>query len=103
MSSSHTRRWHVVNANEQIRAANKVLSTRLMQIVTQRNLNVHLATDTPSISELVDVLATNKVIPGEEEKNQGNMPTQSQEWVIRWTGERELPQMNFSRDLILLQ
>lgn len=34
-----------------------------MQIVTRRNLNVHLARDTPSVSEVVDVLATKGVIP----------------------------------------
>lgn len=64
---SHTRKWSADNPEDQIREANSNLQNRLLQIVTRRNLNVHLATDTPSISELVDVLATNKVIPREQE------------------------------------
>jgi hypothetical protein len=33
-----------------------------MQTVTRRNLNVQLARDAPSVSELVDILATKGVI-----------------------------------------
>jgi hypothetical protein len=61
-----TRSWDVDNPEKEIREANRNLQTRLMQIVTRRNLNVHLARDTPSVSELVDVLATKGVIPTTE-------------------------------------
>lgn len=64
--SSHTRRWDVDNPNEQIRAANKELRTRLMGIVTRRNLTPRLPRgETSSISEIVDVLIHNGVIPNE--------------------------------------
>ena len=54
------------NPNEQIRGANKELRTRLMGIVTQRNLNAQLPKgDSSSISEIVDMLITNGVIPTE--------------------------------------
>jgi hypothetical protein len=61
-----TRSWDVDNPEKEIREANRNLQTRLMQIVTRRNLNVQLARDTPSVSELVDVLATKGVIPTTE-------------------------------------
>jgi hypothetical protein len=48
---------------------NTNLESRLMQIVTQRNLNVQLARDTPSVSEHVDVLVTNRVIPKEKRRS----------------------------------
>jgi hypothetical protein len=50
----------------QVLEENTNLESRLMQIVNQRNLNVQLARDRPSVSELVDVLVTNRVIPEEE-------------------------------------
>jgi hypothetical protein len=65
---SHTRKWDIDNPNEQIRGANKELRTRLMGIVTQRNLNAQLPKgDSSSISEIVDMLFTNGVIPREGE------------------------------------
>jgi hypothetical protein len=63
---SHTRRWDVDNPNDQIRDANKDLHIRLMGIVTRRNLNAELPNgDRSSITELVDMLITNGVIPTE--------------------------------------
>jgi hypothetical protein len=72
MSSSHTRRWDVDNPNEQIRAANKELRTRLMAIVTRRNLSPRLprGETSSSISEIVDVLIHNGVIPNEGRSRQ---------------------------------
>jgi hypothetical protein len=65
-SSSHTRRWDIDDPNAQIRAANKELRTRLMGIVTARNLTPQLPKgETSSISEIVDVLIHNGVIPNE--------------------------------------
>ena len=61
-----TRSWDVDNPEKEIREANRNLQTRLMQIVTRRNLNVQLARDTSSVSELVDILATKGVIPTTE-------------------------------------
>ncbi|MDQ3976865.1 MAG: hypothetical protein M3264_10105, partial [Thermoproteota archaeon] len=56
--------WNVDNREDQVREANRKLETRLMQIVRQRNLNAHLPRDRhPSISELVDILITNRVMP----------------------------------------
>ena len=56
------------NPNEQIRGANKELRSKLMRIVTQRNLNAQLPKgDSSSISEIVDMLITNGVIPTTEE------------------------------------
>ncbi len=64
--SSHTRRWDVDNPNDQIRDANKALHTRLMGIVTRRNLNSQLPKgDSSSIPEIVDILIRNGVIPNE--------------------------------------
>jgi hypothetical protein len=66
ITMSHTRRWDMDNPNEQIRDANKELRTRLMGIVTQRNLNAQLPKgDSSSISEVVDMLITNGAIPAE--------------------------------------
>jgi hypothetical protein len=63
---SNTRRWDVDNPNDQIRDANKDLHIRLMGIVTRRNLNAELPNgDRSSITELVDMLITNGVIPTE--------------------------------------
>ena len=63
---SHTRKWDMDNPNEQIRGVNKELRTRLMGIVTQRNLNAQLPKgDSSSISEIVETLITNAVIPTE--------------------------------------
>ena len=59
-----TRRWSVDNREDQVHEANRNLETKLMQIVRQRNLNAQLPRDRrPSISELVDILITNGVIP----------------------------------------
>ena len=64
--NSHTRRWDVDNPNDQIRDANKDLHTRLMGIVTRRNLNAQLPKgDSSSIPEIVDTLIRNGVIPNE--------------------------------------
>jgi hypothetical protein len=71
-SSSHTRRWDIDNPNEQIRAANKELRTRLMAIVTRRNLTPQLPGDetSSSVSDIVDVLIHNGVIPNEGRSRQ---------------------------------
>jgi hypothetical protein len=61
-----TRSWDVDNSEKEIREANRNLQTRLMQIVTRRNLNVQIARDTASVSELIDTLATKGVIPTTE-------------------------------------
>jgi hypothetical protein len=61
-----TRSGDVDNPEKEIREANRNLQTRLMQIVTRRNLNVQLARDTPSVSELVDISDTKGVIPTTE-------------------------------------
>ncbi len=63
------KRWSAENRETQVLEENRNLETRLMQIVTQRNLTVQLARDRPSVSELVDVLVTNKVIPKEERRS----------------------------------
>ena len=58
------------NPNDQIRGANKDLRTRLMGIVTRKNLNAQLPKeDASSISEIVEMLITNGVITTEEEKS----------------------------------
>jgi hypothetical protein len=55
------------NPNDQIRGANKDLRTRLMGIVTRKNLNAQLPKeDASSISEIVEMLITNGVIPTTE-------------------------------------
>ncbi len=67
---SQTRKWDIDNPNDQIRGANKDLHTRLMGIVTQRNLNPQLPKgDSSSISEIVEMLITNGVITTEEGKS----------------------------------
>jgi hypothetical protein len=67
---SHTRKWNMDNPNDQIRGANKDLRTRLMGIVTRRNLNARLPKgDSSSISEIVEMLITNGVITTEEGKS----------------------------------
>ena len=54
------------NPNEQIRGANKELRTRLMRIVTKRNLTSQLPRgDSSSILEIVDVLINNAIISRE--------------------------------------
>ena len=64
--SSHTRRWDVDNPNDQIRDANKGLHTRLIGIITRRNLNSQLPKgDSSSIPEIIDILIRNGVIPNE--------------------------------------
>jgi hypothetical protein len=61
-----TKIWNVINPEDQVREENRKLETRLMQIVSQRNLNAHPHSDRPSsISELVDILINNGVIPSE--------------------------------------
>ena len=65
--SHATRRWDMDNPNDQIRGANKELRTRLMGIVSQRNLNAQLHKgDSSSISEIVETLISNGVILAEE-------------------------------------
>jgi hypothetical protein len=67
---SHTRKWNMDNPNDQIRGANKDLRTRLMGIVTRRDLNARLPKgDSSSISEIVEMLITNGVITTEEGKS----------------------------------
>jgi len=67
---SRTRKWDIDNPNDQIRGANKDLHTRLMGIVTRRNLNPQLPKgDSSSISEIVEMLITNGVITTEEGKS----------------------------------
>jgi hypothetical protein len=67
---SHTRKWNMDNPNDQIRGANKDLRTRLMGIVTRRDLNARLPKgDSSSISEIVEMLITNGVITTTEEKS----------------------------------
>ncbi len=67
---SHSRKWDIDNPNDQIRGANKDLHTRLMGIVTRRNLNPQLPKgDSSSISEIVEMLITNGVITTEEGKS----------------------------------
>jgi len=63
------KRWSGEDREAQVLEENTNLESRLMQIVTKRNLNVQLARDTPSVSELVDVLVTNRVIPKEERRS----------------------------------
>jgi hypothetical protein len=66
---SQTRKWDTDNPNDQIRGANKDL-TRLMGIVTRRNLNPQLPKgDSSTISEIVEMLITNGVITTEEGKS----------------------------------
>src|ERR687893_908062 len=67
---SHTRKWNMDNPNDQIRGANKDLRTRLMGIVTRRDLNAQLPNgDSSSISEIVEMLITNGVITTEGGKS----------------------------------
>lgn len=67
---SQTRKWDIDNPNDQIRGANKDLHTRLMGIVTRRNLNPQLPKgDSSSISEIVEMLITNGVITTEDGKS----------------------------------
>ncbi len=67
---SHTRKWNMDNPNDQIRGANKDLHTRLMGIVTRRDLNTQLPKgDSSSISEIVEMLITNGVITTEGGKS----------------------------------
>ena len=67
---SQTRKWDMDNPNDQIRGANKHLHTRLMGIVTRRNLNPQLPkSDSSSISEIVEMLITNGVITTEGGKS----------------------------------
>ncbi|HEX2170514.1 MAG TPA: hypothetical protein VHF65_09470 [Nitrososphaera sp.] len=63
---SHDRRWTVDNPEDQIRTANRQLHSRLMRIVSQRNLNSQLPRgDGSSILEIVDVLINNAIISRE--------------------------------------
>ena len=81
---SQTRKWDIDNPNDQIRGANKDLHTRLMGIVTRRNLNPQLPKgDSSTISEIVEMLITNGVIPTTE----GGKSRESAE-VITGMGDR---------------
>ena len=60
------RKWSEGSREAQILLANSDLEARLMQIIKQRHLTVQLAREKPSVSELVDVLATSKIIPTPE-------------------------------------
>jgi hypothetical protein len=67
---SRTRKWNMDNPNDQIRGANKDLRTKLMGIVTRRDLNSRLPKgDSSSISEIVEMLITNGVITTEGGKS----------------------------------
>ena len=60
---THNRRWTVDNPEDQIRTANRELHSKLMRIVSQRNLNSQLPRgDSSSILEIVDVLINNAII-----------------------------------------
>ena len=60
---SHNRRWTVDNPEDQIRTTNRQLHSRLMRIVSRRNLNSQLPRgDGSSILEIVDVLINNAII-----------------------------------------
>jgi hypothetical protein len=68
ITMSQTRKWDVDNPNDQIRDANKDLHARLLGIVIRGNLNAQLPKeDASSISEIVEMLITNGVIPTEQE------------------------------------
>jgi hypothetical protein len=61
--SHNNRRWAVDNPEDQIRTANRELHSKLMRIVSQRNLNSQLpGGDSSSILEIVDVLINNAII-----------------------------------------
>jgi hypothetical protein len=61
--SHNNRRWTVDNPEDQIRTANRELHSKLMRIVSQRNLNSQLPSeDSSSILEIVDVLINNAII-----------------------------------------
>jgi hypothetical protein len=61
--SHDNRRWTVDNPEDQIRTANRELHSKLMRIVSQRNLNSQLPSgDSSSILEIVDVLINNAII-----------------------------------------
>ena len=63
---SHDRKWTVDNPEDQIRTTNRQLHSRLMQIVSQKNLNSQLPSgDGSSILEIVDVLINNAIISRE--------------------------------------
>lgn len=61
-----SRKWSKESREAQILIANRDLEARLMHIIEQMNLKVQLAREKPSVSELVDVLATSKIIPTPE-------------------------------------
>jgi hypothetical protein len=69
-TNAKTKQWVFKNLEDQVHEANKNLENKLMQIVKDRNLTAHLPQDNrrPSISKLVNILATNGVFPrgGEE-------------------------------------
>ncbi|HET6641257.1 MAG TPA: hypothetical protein VFY68_00560 [Nitrososphaeraceae archaeon] len=102
-SSSRTRRWDVDNPNEQIRAANKELRTRLMAIVTRKNLTPLLpkGETSSSISETVDVLIHNGVIPSKGRSRESAEAIQR--WVIELIEGSSLHQWNLVMELIPMQ
>ena len=58
--------WPVENHEAQVLEENEKLSTRLMKVITQKSLNSQLPNDRPpTISELVNIVITNRVIPAE--------------------------------------
>ena len=60
---SHNRRWANNNPEDQIRTTNRQLHSRLMRIISQRNLSSQLPRgDGSSILEIVDILINNAVI-----------------------------------------
>ena len=63
---SHDRKWTVDNPEDQIHTTNRQLHSRLMRIISQRNLNSQLPRgDGSSILEIVGVLINNAVISRE--------------------------------------
>jgi hypothetical protein len=64
---THTRRWTVDNVEDQIRAANREIHSRLIRIASRRrNLSSQLPIgDSSSILEIVDVLINNAIISRE--------------------------------------
>jgi hypothetical protein len=58
--------WSVENREAQVLEENEKLITRLMKVITQKNLNSQLSNDRPlTISELVNIVITKRVIPTE--------------------------------------
>ncbi len=63
---SNNSRWTADNPEDQIRTTNRQIHSRLMRIVSQRNLNSQLPSgDGSSILEIADMLINNAIISRE--------------------------------------